>query len=280
FEELGLPRLDDSFDWDQFLQIARRATRDTNGDGLHDAKGFMPWWFDIVTLIWSNGGEIFQDGQIAIDSDEAREALIYYKEFWDLELIVNWEELAHLGFAQVPDRAWKEGYVAFAPGGDWVGPSTVRDPVTNEWYFDVQVAHVPRARRGGRVGLLRGNGLAIPTGAKNPEGAWKLIAYILGDDNQTLTAHDGQLPARISIAQTEYLEESYYPYSKDTIIAAMAYQRPSDSGVLWSQTYAIWNSPIKANIERFVTGQTSLEGAIETMKRQVTAMLEEARIRN
>jgi len=280
FEELGLPRLDDSFDWDQFLQIARRATRDTNGDGLHDAKGFMPWWFDIVTLIWSNGGEIFQDGQIAIDSDEAREALIYYKEFWDLELIVNWEELAHLGFAQVPDRAWKEGYVAFAPGGDWVGPSTVRDPVTNEWYFDVQVAHVPRARRGGRVGLLRGNGLAIPTGAKNPEGAWKLIAYILGDDNQTLTAHDGQLPARISIAQTEYLEEGYYPYSKDTIIAAMAYQRPSDSGVLWSQTYAIWNSPIKANIERFVTGQTSLEGAIETMKRQVTAMLEEARIRN
>jgi len=139
---------------------------------------------------------------------------------------------------------------------------------------------VPRARRGGRVGLLRGNGLAIPTGAKNPEGAWKLIAYILGDDNQTLTAHDGQLPARISIAQTEYLEEGYYPYSKDTIIAAMAYQRPSDSGVLWSQTYAIWNSPIKANIERFVTGQTSLEGAIETMKRQVTAMLEEARIRN
>lgn len=277
FTELGLPYLDDSFDWDQFFEYARRATRDTNGDGLHDAKGLMPWWFDIVTLIWSNGGELFMDGEIAIDSGAAREALIYYKEFWDRELIVNWEELAHLGFAQVPDRAWKEGYVAFAPGGDWVGPSTVRDPSTQEWFFDAQVAHVPRAPSGGRTGLLRGNGLAIPTGAKNPEGAWKLMAYILDDYNQTRTAQDGQLPARISIAQTEYLEGGFYPYSKDTIIQAMAYQRPPDTGVLWSQTYAVWNSPVKDNIAQFVSGAIPLEGAIETMKRQVSALLAEAR---
>lgn len=279
FTELGLADLDDSFDWDQFFEIARRATRDTNGDGLHDAKGLMPWWFDIATLIWSNGGEIFRDGEIAMDSDAVRQALIYYKEFWDRELIVNWEELAHLGFAQVPDRAWKEGYVAFAPGGDWVGPSTVRDPNTGEWFFEAKVAHVPRAPSGGRTGLLRGNGLAIPTGAKNPEGAWKLIAYILGDESQTRTAQDGQVPARISIAQFEYLEGGYYPYTKDTIIAAMAYQRPPDAGVLWSQTYAVWNSPIKDNISQYVTGAITLEGAIETMKRQVTAMLNEARQR-
>lgn len=279
FSELGIAPLDDSFDWEQFFEVARRATRDTNGDGLHDAKGLMPWWFDIATLIWSNGGELFVDGELAIDSDAAREALIYYKEFWDRELIVNWEELAHLGFAQVPDRAWKEGYVAFAPGGDWVGPSTVRDPNTDEWFFDVQVAHVPRAPSGGRAGILRGNGLAIPTGAKNPEGAWRLIAYILDDYNQTRTAQDGQLPSRISIAQTEYLEGGFYPYSKDTIIATMAYQRPPDTGVLWSQTYAIWNSPVKSNIEQFLTGAVSLEGAIETMKRQVSAMLAEARER-
>jgi len=280
FTELGLARLDDSFDWDQFLNIARIATRDTNGDGLHDAKGLMPWWFNIVTLIWSNGGELFKDGELAIDSAEARAALVYYKEFWDRELVVNWDELAHLGFSQAPDRAWKEGYVAFAPGGDWVGPSTVRDPNTREWFFEAQVAHVPRAPSGGRVGLLWGNGLAIPTGAKNPEGAWRLIAYILDDYNQTLTARDGQLPSRISIAQSEYLEEGYYPYSKETIIQAMAYQRAPDKGVLWSRTYAVWNSPIKDNISQYVTGAISLEGAIETMKRQVSAMLAEARARN
>src|SRR5690606_11239706 len=74
-----------------------------------------------------------------------------------------------------------------------------------------QVAHVPRAPSGGRAGLLRGNVLAIPAGAQNPEGAWRLIAFVLDDASQERTAQDGYLPSRISIAQSEYLERGFYP---------------------------------------------------------------------
>lgn len=277
FRELGLPDLDETFDWDQWFEYARIASRDIDGDGVDDRKGLMDWWSDIANLIWSNGGEIFIDGQIAIDSPASREAVDFYAEFFRRELVASWEELAHVGFAQIPDQAWNAGYIAFAPGGDWVGPITVRDPNTNEWRFDVGVAHVPLAPSGGRVGLLRGNGLAIPMGAKNPEAAWRIIAHLLDDDRQALQANDGQMPARISIAASnEYLPDGQYPYDKGTIIASMAYQRPSDPGVLWSNTYAIWNSPIKDELSRFYRNEASLAEIMENITLRVTNMLREA----
>lgn len=277
FRELGLPELDESFDWDQWFEYARRASRDLDGDGLDDRKGLMDWYSDIANLIWSNGGEIFVDGEIAIDNPAAREAITFYKEFYERELVVSWDELAHIGFPQDPEAAWRNGVVAFVPGGDWVGPATVCLPDT-ECAFDIGVAHVPLAPSGGRVGLVRGNGLAIPAGAKNPDLGWRVIAYLLDDENAAREANNGQMPSRISIAASdEYLPPGKFPWSKKTIVDSMAYQRPADPGVVWSLSYAIWNSPIKAELARFYANQAGLAEVMENITVQVTNLLRELR---
>ena len=272
-DELGLRDLDDSFDWNQWLDYAGKATRDINGDGQFDRKGNMDWWWEIATAIWSNGGEIFRDGQLALDSPEVEETLNFYKQFYDFEIIVAPGDLAHVGYDN-PEDAWRNGMVLFAPGGAWVGPGTIRDPQTGEWTFDPGVGHVPAAPGKGRVGLSAGNGIAIAAGTKNPDLAWKALSYFLDDEYQTMLARDGLLPARLSIALSEdFLPEQDFPFNKQTIIDAVAYQRPPDLGVRWSQTFANAGSPVKSTFRGFFRGEIGYSAAMDTIKTQVNAIL-------
>lgn len=266
-QELGLADPDERWDWNQWLQYARKATADGDGDGRADRLGFMPWWWQIVNLIWSNGGELFRGTELAHDSREVREALQFYRQFRELALIADWNQLAHKGFAEKPDAAWSAGYVLFAPGGDWVGPVTVRDGATGPWRFDVRVALEPLSPKGKRAALLRGNGLGVPASSKNKDLAFALIKYLLGDETQAKGGAEGQLPARRSIAQQSYLTpQSNYSYRRETVIASLAYQRGPDKGVNWSQSYEVWNSPIKQQIGRYIDGQIGLEEAIQQIK--------------
>lgn len=271
-DELGLAAPGDDFNWDQFRQYARIATRDVTGDGLHDAKGLMPWWFDWATLVWSNGGQIFEDGKFALDSGPAREALAFYRTLWEEQLVMNWNELNHLGFNDGDtEQVWRSGYVLFAPGGDWVGPNALETA-----NFDVGAAHVARAPNGNRVGLLGGNGLAIPYGAKNPDLSWLGLLQQMSLDQQNRIAFEGQLPGRITAARSSaYMAGVNATWDLSIIPAAVEYQRGPDVGVLWSRTYAIWNSPVKQHLEQYFQQQAGLTEAIENARIGVEAILAE-----
>ena len=272
-DELGLMPPDESFDWNQWIDYAGKATRDLNGDGTYDRKGLMDWWYEIATLIWSNGGEIFRNGQLALDTPEVEEALNFYKQFYDYEILVRPGELAHVGYDN-PEVAWRNGAVLFAPGGTWVGPTTIRNQFTGEWAFDPGVAHVPMSPNGGRVGYAVGTGIAVAAGTDDPDLAWKALSFFLDDDYQTLLARDGLLPARSSIATSnDFLPVESLPLDKNVIISAVAYQRPPDAGVRWSQTFGNPGSPAKSTFRAYFQGEVSFAAAMDNIRTQVNAIL-------
>lgn len=272
FKEIGLPKLGDDFDVHQWLDFTRKLTRDTDGDGVMDQYGLMTWWYQICNLIWSYDGHIFKDGTVDPNNPGLIEALSFYKELYDRQLICHYQELMHKG-QEDPDKAWSNGFIGFAPGGAWVGPSRVRSG--DEWRFDVQVAHQPMSPIGKRAALMRGNGLAIPASSKNKIGALKLIAWIIGDEAQTEMAINGQMPSRASIATSEaFLPEEEYPYSKEVIIEALEYQRGPVKGVKWSVTYEHWNSPIKQAFNDFLNNNATMAEVIDRIKRQVPPLIE------
>ncbi|HET7559081.1 MAG TPA: extracellular solute-binding protein [Limnochordia bacterium] len=269
-DDLGLARPDDSFDWNTWLADSRKAARDKDGDGRLDTEGFMPWWWEIGDLIRSNGGTLFTDGKLSINSQATRDALTFFKQVREFNLIEDWEQLPK--YPQHPDAAWWDGAVLFAPGGDWIGPSVQKD---GKWTFDIQVAPAPKSPIGQRSALLRGNGLAITSSSKHKDLAYKLIKYFLSDDVQKQTAQNGQLPGRISIAHQYYLTGGVkYPYDRNTIIQSLAYQQGPDKNVDWSETYGVWNSPIKAEADKFLRGQESMDAMMTNMAKLVNAILD------
>jgi multiple sugar transport system substrate-binding protein len=79
---------DEIWGWDEFLEICNELTMDSAGRHPNDS-GFDPddiqqfaidwpmgWWMPLTAAVFSNDGEIFnEDGLIALDSDQAMEAM-------------------------------------------------------------------------------------------------------------------------------------------------------------------------------------------------------------
>ena len=103
FEELGLPNLQELYEagewtYDAMKEIALQITADTDGDGETDRFGVSArWgyedWALMTRWIWTNGGELARevDGRVvfALDSDEAIEALDFYRELIELGVFTN-----------------------------------------------------------------------------------------------------------------------------------------------------------------------------------------------
>lgn len=273
FVEAGLPKLGDDFDVNQWFEFAKKLTVDRDDDGVYDQYGYQPWWYQICNLIWSYDGHIFKDGKVDCNNKGLREALQFYKQFWDYGIVCDWQQLAHMG-QDDPQVAWQNGLIVFAPGGIWVPGAWTKSE--GEYNFDVQVAHQPLSPIGKRAALVRGNGLAIPNGAPNVDGAFRLVSYLLGDKVQTDMAIDGtNMPSRISIATSDdFLPQENIPYDRQTIIESLEYHRGPVKGVNWSLSYDHWNSPIKQAFSAYYTSQITMAEMFDRIEREAPPVVE------
>ncbi len=91
FEREGFPDLHElqekgEWTWDAYLDIAKKATRDTDGDGTPDQFGIALGYEIEYPLIYSNGGEVIDESdgsfQFALDSEEALEALEFIRDVY------------------------------------------------------------------------------------------------------------------------------------------------------------------------------------------------------
>lgn len=87
FEERGVALPDPSWTQQDMLDIARKLTHDSSGDGTIDTFGFteaygsahrFPAW------LWASGGDIWNDDmtQSTFDSPNSLEALSFYDDLW------------------------------------------------------------------------------------------------------------------------------------------------------------------------------------------------------
>jgi len=88
FKEAGLPspyEIQKQGNWTQekFIEVAKKLTQDTNGDGVPDQYGFGGWggYYEFFPLVWMNGGKTYDDfyypTKCLLNSPEAKKALQY-----------------------------------------------------------------------------------------------------------------------------------------------------------------------------------------------------------
>ena len=103
-EKEGIPVPDNDWNWGDFLDICRRVTRDTDGDGVLDQFGCYDFsWQDAVM---TNGGQLFrQDGRASYFADSRMEETMRF--MLELRAIEKGRE--------VTARDFDTGKVAFRP---------------------------------------------------------------------------------------------------------------------------------------------------------------------
>jgi multiple sugar transport system substrate-binding protein len=209
FKAAGITELPKT--WDELREVAKKLTRDTNGDKRVDQHGiFLPLGksefavFVWLPFMWSGGGELVssdvqQPGAVSLTDNQGAIAALQL-----------WRDLMTDGSAvlSAPERgyetdAFTQGKVAMQVTGPWT-LTYLNDNIPNGdiGVFPIPVAERPATSIGGEHLFL------FKTTPEREKAAFKFIEYTLSEEFQTEWAlGTGYLPVNLKSRQSAKYQE-------------------------------------------------------------------------
>jgi len=199
--KVGYPN--DNWTWNDFLNAAKKLTKDLDGDGKIDQYGFVletwvNWWRNWV---YANGGTFFdKDGNFVLGKpgyiEKNAEAVQFLADLINVHKVAP-GIMAARDFGS-GDAMFVEGRAAMSAYGRWV-TLRYRDITKFKW----NVAQMPKGK-GGRASTLFTVAYCIHAKTKNPELSWKLVKFLSSPDIQKDVAGSGlAIPIRKSVAYSD-----------------------------------------------------------------------------
>lgn len=181
-----------AWDWDGVVDVAKKLTIDTDGDGAPEQFGIWIWDGELHRMLArQNGGHFISPDGLNYLGDQPA-----YTE------AIQWAaDLFHVHGVRA-DVDFDEGNVAMAT---W---PLERRTLMRTLGWDWGVAPLFNRAEGRPFIDLTGNGFAITTNSEHPDGAWAFIEWVLGEEAQLIIARQGALPGRTeAIRSPEFLTE-------------------------------------------------------------------------
>lgn len=189
--ELPPTKAENAWDWDKFLEVAKKLTIDANGKNALDPSfnpdkikqfGFQYDRYFMLAAIVSNGGNyLTPDGKgFGLAKPEAIEAI---QKLADL-MYVHHVSPTPLQAKSLPDMALQTKKVAMTVDGNW-GLQALA-----EQNFNLGVAVLPKLKTSNTI--LDGAPTVIFSSTKHPEEAWLLYKW-MADPDSALPLHSSGL---------------------------------------------------------------------------------------
>ncbi|WP_373527503.1 ABC transporter substrate-binding protein [Nostoc sp.] len=195
--------------WQEFRQVAKKLTRDTNGDGQTDQYGmFLPLGkgeftvFTWLPFMWSGGSEL-----VSADSQNAA-AVNLQDNQGAIAALQFWRDLIKDGSAilSAPERGYETddflaGKVAMQLNGPWILGEFQANGVDFD-VFPIPVRQKPATVIGGE------NLFFFKTTPKRERAAFEFVEYALSEEFQTeLALGTGYLPVNLKSRQSSKYQE-------------------------------------------------------------------------
>ncbi|MFV0286872.1 MAG: ABC transporter substrate-binding protein [Demequina sp.] len=207
--DLEYPSADEPLTFDEFLELAKALTQDSDGDGELDTwgTGLNVTW-NSQAFIWGNGADWISEDQktVTVDDPAFAEALQW---FADLGLVEGVTPSAEQAQTLDTYQRWMAGEIGFFPVAPWdiatYSALAEEDPET----FDYDVIPYPVAEEGDDWSTWIGSlGIAVSENSANKELAAQLATYLSTDleAQKTLAAGMIQIPTLKDYALGEWIE--------------------------------------------------------------------------
>ena len=213
FEEVGVPLPEPDWTWDDYLSIAKRLTRDLDGDGRPESFGtqvrrvfylWQPW-------VWAAGGDVLSpDGRRAtgyLNSPETERAIRFLTDLVTVHRVVPGVDVQRQ--EQGTERTmFLTGRIGMVTSGHWWLPTLRR-------YIDegrVRVAVLPLPRHPGRepVTVIYAAGWAVPHNTRHKKLAVELAAHLSSPEAQRQRAIYGlAIPSLRSVHEAAAAADRY-----------------------------------------------------------------------
>ncbi|HBR28227.1 MAG TPA: hypothetical protein DD789_02185 [Firmicutes bacterium] len=186
--------------WEGFVEVAKRLTKDTDGDGKIDQYGFSvngASQHEFMPMIWRNGGEIAintdKGWKATIDTPEAREAL---QKFADLYLTYGVSQEGSITWNVLSSRkAFETGTQAMIIDVAPLVPKFLANPNLKD---NFAVAPVPYFKE--PASFIGGSNMVMFTQSKRKTLAWEYLELLMTAKYQMAWADAVSFfPGRVSL---------------------------------------------------------------------------------
>jgi multiple sugar transport system substrate-binding protein len=271
-EEAGipLPDPDQPMTWDEWLQVLKQLTQDTDGDGELDqwGTGLNVQW-NLQSFVWSNGGDWTNEDrtQVTVDTPEFAEALQFFTDLTtEHQVTPNPEQAQTLDTYQ----RFMAGEIGFFPVGPW------DMSVYNELDFEYDLMPWPVGKTGETAAWIGSLGIGVSTTTDMPDEAVKLVTYLSADPTaqETLVNANIQVPNLIDVAEEWAQAPDAEPANRQEFVDIVQdYGRPMPAAMTYG---AAWYDELWTNIQPVVDGQKPAAEYLAEVQPRMQALLDES----
>ena len=267
FERAGLDPERPPSNWNELIEMGKKLTADTDGDGITDSYAMMFWtdgFYGLAPVLWAYGGEFFNEDntRINLTSDEMVQAVSMLRDLVYTHHIMpqNWTD-------------W-EGGQAFLTGNLAMGFFSSAGISYGEQNlpWELGIAPMPEIN-GSRQTAIGGSGLlSFATKSKKKRAVHEFIEWMVNKEN-TIRFHEaiGYIPVRKSALGSLTLKAFHRDNPNYRVtVEALSYARPLPQH---SDYYKI-NVKLREMLERiFLLGAEPLE-ELRKAEREINEMLQ------
>ncbi|MCQ2982379.1 MAG: sugar ABC transporter substrate-binding protein [Treponemataceae bacterium] len=291
FDAAGLPYPDPNkpYTFAEFLDVCKKLTKDTDGDGEVDQWGVANAdAFGMTPYLYGNGANFLNEDytKVVVNENKAfREAFQYYCDLTSkYHVTPSVEQDTALGGYQ----RWLDGQVAFYACGTW-DVAAFMDKNTFPYNWDLCGWPVGPSGDGRSTAWLGTVGYAVSSKAKNPELCAKLIQKLSTDlDGQRAvsgetTGHSLQLPNIRDYAKSNFktlVKEGKIPYANNVDVI-FGYIEGNDkyNGIFTETTYTYngeWWNIFLEGIANCKNGSVTVDDYLATVQPKMQKALDTA----
>jgi len=231
-------------------------------------KATNPVVADFLPILWSQGGDVFDENwNVVLDNDASKAAIKFLVE--DLKGVAQTDP----GSTDASDRdkimANGQGYQSSV----WPGEITtaVLDPAVTKVAGKVAFIPIPKGKSGKGVGMMGNWLLGVPKASKNQQAAADFIKWMLQADTQKTYAQNNGIPSRTSILKDAELGKAnvYFPVLADALQAPPNWRPRTDQ---WNAVEKI----IGTHLNKALTGGETADQAATGAAAEIRTLMKGA----
>jgi multiple sugar transport system substrate-binding protein len=231
--EVPLPAAD--WNWQDFVDTARRLTRSGTGDGQQQiyGLGFDPVFIRLLPFVWQAGGDVVDDlhapTRFRLDELRALMGIAFVKQWIARDRVVP-PLVEHR--AENPEARFARGALGMLLHSRRY-TATLRG--LGERAPDWDVAPLPV---GGRAAsILHADAYCMAAASKRQAAAQRFVAYALSAQGQTILARSGRIvPSRRAVAESPaFLDPQLPPQSARVFLDSIAHLRRTPNIAAWNE---------------------------------------------
>src|SRR5215472_11756168 len=274
FEQAGVPLPTPSWTWDDLKSAAAKLTKDT-GDVNAKQWGWIGWdpswmpsWWP---LMQSYGAFHYNDdrSQCILNNAAGVQVLDYMRSTWADK--VSPTPAAKTQLASGTLKLFEGGLAAM----DYVlSPNVISSLKNIADKFEMGIEEFPSGPKGQFV-RTGGSSMSIPVGAKNPDLAWEVLRFMIGDEQankDAATYMDGNPLVRLDYALKYNVPEGPLADKMKTIMTD-SFQKHGT--VVQYGPVGEYTSIVTATMDKLASGEMTAQQAADDIANQTNKLLKE-----